>query len=91
MPIVGAMTMTLAPAEQSDSAFLAATAPAPMTTVRLSLSSRYMGYFDIYAILPIWGAGGQEYNINFGILSFLLFAFKKKAGSVFFWFRGEQG
>jgi hypothetical protein len=36
-----------------------------MTTVRLSLSSRYMGYFDMYAILPICGGKGQEYNINF--------------------------
>ena len=79
--ILGAITITLAPAEQSDRAFLAATAPAPMTTVRLSLSSRYMGYFDMYAILPICGGKGQEYNINFGIL---LFEFEKKAGGVFF-------
>ena len=88
--ILGAITMTLAPAEQSDCAFLAATAPAPMTTARLSLSSRYMGYFDMYAILPICGGKGQEYNINFGIL--LLFAFEKKAGDVFFlWAGREQG
>ena len=79
--ILGAITMTLAPAEQSDWAFLAATVPAPMTTVRLSLSSRYMGYFDMYAILPIRGAKGQEYNIDFEIL---LFGFEKKAGRVFF-------
>jgi hypothetical protein len=62
-----------------------------MTTVRLPSSSRYIGYFDICAILPICGVCGQEYNINFVILSFFLFTFKKKATGVFFWSWGEQG
>ena len=39
-----AMTMTLAPAVLRVSAFLAATAPAPTTTMRLPASSRYIGY-----------------------------------------------